>query len=456
MTNLFLTAFVLSLLAMGLRKPFAWVLAYVYVDIVAPQKVSWGFLSQVPVSLILVVFALAAYFYADDKRDSRFTLRQALMVLLLGYAGYTTVMADFPEEAMAKWDWVWKALVFAVFLPLTLRTRLRFEAVALTIVLALAAIVISGGMKTAFGGGGYGHLRLLVDNNSGIYESSIISCAAIAALPLIVWLAKYGTVFPPDWRVRLFALALGFACLLIPVGTEARTGLLCLGVLIALVLRTMKRRVLYGALMAVAGLMAIPFLPASFTERMDTIGNHQADQSASTRIAVWKWTLDYVETKPFGGGFDAYRGNSIRYETKDATKSGSTVSVDTAFVEDAARAYHSSYFEMLGEQGWPGLVLWLWLMVSGVWQMERLHRRWKHRQAEHERWAAPLALALQQAQVVFLVGSVFVGIAYQPFFLMLVALQCGLWSYLWRIEREEAHAARIANRRAGLVVPAAA
>ena len=456
MTNLFLTAFVLSLLAMGLKRPFVWVLAYIYVDILAPQKVSWGFLSQVPVSLILVIFALGAYFYADDKRDSRFTLRQALMVLLLGYAGYTTVMADFPQDALAKWDWVWKALVFAIFLPLTLRTRLRFEAVVLTIVLALSAIVISGGMKTAFGGGGYGHLRLLVDNNTGIYESSIISCAAIAALPLIVWLAKHGTVFPPDWRVRAFALALGFACLLIPVGTEARTGLLCLGVLVMLVLRTMKRRVLYGALMAVAGLMAIPFLPSSFTERMDTIGNHQADQSASTRIAVWKWTLDYVATKPFGGGFDAYRGNSIRYETKDAQKSGSTVSVETSFVEDAGRAYHSSYFEMLGEQGWPGLVLWLWLMVSGVWQMERLHRRWKHRTADHERWAAPLALALQQAQVVFLVGSLFVGIAYQPFFLMLVALQCGLWSYLWRIEREEAHAARLANRRTGLVVPVAA
>lgn len=456
MTNLLLTAFVLSLLAMGLRRPFVWVLAYIYVDILAPQKVSWGFLSQVPISQILVVFALGAYFFVDDKRDSRFTLRQALMVLLLGYAGYTTIMADFPEDALAKWNWVWKALAFAVFLPLTLRTRLRFEAVVLTIVLALSAIVISGGLKTAFGGGGYGHLRLLVDNNTGIYESSIISCAAIASLPLIVWLAKYGTVFPPDWRVRGFALALGFASLLIPVGTEARTGLLCLGALVMLSLRAMKRRVLYGGLMALAGLTAIPFLPATFTERMDTIGNHQADLSASTRIAVWQWTLDYVAIKPFGGGFDAYRGNTLRYETKDMTKSGSTISVEASFVEDEARAYHSSYFEMLGEQGWPGLVLWLWLMVSGVWQMERLHRRWKHRQAAHERWVAPLALALQQAQVVYLVGSLFVGIAYQPFFLILVALQCGLWSYLWRIEREEALAARLANRRTGLEVPVAA
>jgi hypothetical protein len=30
-----------------------------------------------------------------------------------------------------------------------------------------------------------------------------------------------------------------------------------------------------------------------------------------------------------------------------------------------------------------------------------------------------------------------VGIAYQPFILMLVALQCGLWSYLKRVDQPE-------------------
>jgi len=37
-------------------------------------------------------------------------------------------------------------------------------------------------------------------------------------------------------------------------------------------------------------------------------------------------------------------------------------------VTDKARAYHSSYFEMLGEQGWPGLILWISLQLLGVWQ----------------------------------------------------------------------------------------
>ena len=41
MTDLFLAAFLAGLLALGFRRPFLWVLAYLYVDIVAPQKISW-------------------------------------------------------------------------------------------------------------------------------------------------------------------------------------------------------------------------------------------------------------------------------------------------------------------------------------------------------------------------------------------------------------------------------
>jgi O-antigen ligase len=151
------------------------------------------------------------------------------------------------------------------------------------------------------------------------------------------------------------------------------------------------------------------------------------------------WTIDYAKDHPFGGGFDAYRGNKIAYTTVSAQTEGGTTSVGTENVVDEGRAYHSSYFEMLGEQGWPGLALWLWIQAMGLWQMERLRSRWRKRAAEFPedrslQWQAPLANALQQSQLVYLLGSLFVGIAYQSFILMLIALQCGLWSYLRRIE----------------------
>lgn len=454
MLDLSLLGFCAAFLALGLRRPFIWVLAYIYVDMVAPQKISYFLLASIPISLIVFVAAFGGWLVLDDKRDSRFTLRQTLIVILLAYCGYTTMTADFPVEAAEKWAWVWKALVFAVFLPLTLRTRLRIEATALVMVLSMASIVINGGIKTAVGGGGYGTLTFFVDDNVGLYESSIISCAAIAIIPLILWLVKHGTIFRDDWRVKLFAAALIFACLLIPVGTQARTGLICIGVLAVIFLRTAKRRFLYAGLMAVGGVVALPFLPQSFTERMSTIENHESDESASTRIAVWLWTLDYVQDHPFGGGFDAYRGNKIRYETKTTATAGGSTEVESNFVEDESRAYHSSYFEMLGEQGWLGLGLWLWLQISGLWQMERIRRRWKDRTGADEQWQAPLAVALQQALIVYLVGSVFVGIAFQPFVYMLIGLQCGLWSYLKRIETPQ-RPARVKRAMTPLQVPAA-
>jgi O-antigen ligase len=434
MFDLAITGYVLAMLALGFRRPFVWVLAYLYIDILAPQKISWFLLAALPISLIAFVLAFAGWLLLDAKQDSRFTLRQALIALLLLYCGLTTMMADFPEPAAEKWAWVWKALVFALFLPLTLRTRLRIEGAALVMALTAGAIVIAGGIKTIAGGGGYGTLRLFVGENAGLYEGSTLSMVAIAIIPLVWWLARHGTIYPRGKLVTLFALALTFACLLIPIGTQTRTGLLCIGLLAVLSLRHVQRRLLYVGTMGALALIAVPFLPDSYTQRMSTIEGHKSDQSASTRVAVWMWTLDYAKENPLGGGFDAYRGNKIKVETQTVEGAGNNVSVTTEEAFDQGRAYHSSYFEMLGEQGWPGLLLWLWLQAAGLWQMERIRARWKNRSGPDQTWQAPLASALQQAQLVYLTGSLFVGIAYQPFIFMLIGLQCGLWSYCKRID----------------------
>lgn len=435
MLNLALTGFFVALILMGMRRPFIWVLCYLYVDIVAPQLISWGFLTRLPTSLIAFSAAFLGWLLFDDKRDSRFNWRQGLLVILLIYCGITTYTATYPVEALTKWGWVWKALVFAIFLPLTLRTRLRIEAVALAMVLSASALIIDGGIKTAMGGGGYGALRIFVENNTGLYEGSILSCVAIALIPVALWLAKYGTIFPPDWRVWTFTAALIFACSLIPVGTQARTGLVCLGVLCVLYLRTAKHRFLISAGMGLALVIAVPFLPASFLTRMNTIEDHKSDQSASTRIGVWKWTIGYAKSHPFGGGFEVYMSSRVEYDTVSTQTDGGISTITNQHIVEEGRAFHSSYFEMLGEQGYPGLAVWLLLQVSGLIQMELVRRKWKKRTGPEEAWAAPLAVALQLAQVVYLIGSAFVGIAFQPFILMLIGLQCGLTSYLQRIDR---------------------
>jgi len=435
--DLVFIAFLLALFGAGLRRPFLFVLSYVYIDIVSPQRLTYLLLNSIPISLIAVGLAVVSWALVDDKRDTRVAPRQILILLLLLYCYITTRGADFPVEAAEKWDWVWKALAFAAFLPLTLRTRLRIEALLFFMIASAASIIIVGGVKTLFSGGGYGELNLLVSNNSGLYEGSTISTVAVAIIPLILWFARHGTLVKPDWRVKIFCGALIFACMLIPVGTSTRTGLLCIGLVAVLLLRDTKRKVLYLCILGAIGLAAVPLLPSSFTDRMSTIKTYKADESASTRLAVWKWTWEHAKTHPFGGGFEMYRQNQLRYDTEKVEGIEGNVSIDHKLTIDKARAFHSAYFEMLGEQGWPGLILWLTINIIGLVRMEVIRQRYR-KAAEDEAWVAPLAGALQIAHLVYLLGAAFIGIAFQPFVYTLIGAQIGLDTYLARLRREDA------------------
>jgi hypothetical protein len=143
---------------------------------------------------------------------------------------------------------------------------------------------------------------------------------------------------PADKRTRLFGYGLTFSALLIPVGTEARTGLLCAGLLALLMMRTVKYRWCmrwrWGG--GAAG-------EAAAAQQLFGAHGHDREQPgrriASTRIAVWKWTLGYVAEHPFGGGFDSFRGNKLLIKTIDSDNRGSASQTTTNQVVDQGRAF---------------------------------------------------------------------------------------------------------------------
>jgi len=142
-----------------------------------------------------------------------------------------------------------------------------------------------------------------------------------------------------------------------------------------------------------------------------------------------------------GGGFDVYRQNRIRYDIvqKDVPgQQANPYAPEVKEIVDQGRAFHSSYFEMLGEQGFPGLIIWLIIQIGGVWRMEAISRIYRKRNRGDESWVGPLATELQNSQIIYLVGSLFVGIAFQAFFFMLTALQISLDTYLARRRKEAA------------------
>src|SRR3546814_19136951 len=97
--------------------------------------------------MIVAGLAFAGWLIADDKRHFKVTGRQWLMMILLAYAGWTTLRADLYADALFNWDWGWKAMAWAIFLPLTLRTRPRLESYPLFMILSAVGIVLVGGRR---------------------------------------------------------------------------------------------------------------------------------------------------------------------------------------------------------------------------------------------------------------------------------------------------------------------
>lgn len=110
---------------------------------------------------------------------------------------------------------------------------------------------------------------------------------------------------------------------------------------------------------------------------MGMIENYQVDELVLICVVVWKWIWDYVQDYLFGGGFDVYCGNLICYCICVVQIDGNFIEVESFEVVDKVCVYYLSYFEMLGEQGWFGFLLWIWLYLLGIWQMECLCCCWK-------------------------------------------------------------------------------
>ena len=95
MRDLFFVAFLGVFFLMGLKRPFLLVAVYAYIDIVSPQRLSYFLLNSIPISAIAFAAMVGAWLVVDDKKDCRFSARQALLLILLLWCGYTTATADF-------------------------------------------------------------------------------------------------------------------------------------------------------------------------------------------------------------------------------------------------------------------------------------------------------------------------------------------------------------------------
>jgi len=423
----------------GFNIPFVLAMLYVFLDFLPYQHISWWIFPAIPFPKIFAVAFFLSFFLFELRKAVKPGAVQVLLALFLVWITLTCTWAVAPSATVwSKWDWVFKSIFAATFISLVLTSRERAEGLLWVIVFSIGATIMVAGLKGLFGGGGYGSLRRLVPVEVGITESSTLGTVCAAMLPIIAYLVRHNTLLPQHYFVRWGLRGLMMLVPFAVVATYARSGLVALGCWAAIAWLGTRHKLRWLALGTVALLVASPYLSESWLNRMNTISNYEEEGSAAGRVAVWLWTIDFASRNPLGGGFDSYVVNGLAGFKN--LRDGAPVVTDGLA---GGKAYHSIYFELLGEQGYVGLALYL--LVHGLIVTKLLRLFWSTRGVPGMEWMHDLAYAIFVSMLVYHVGGAFVGIAYQAWTYLLISLVLGLD----HIARQQTSGRRLSDRGYG-------
>ncbi len=387
--DLLLTTIIFGSVPAILRNPYWGVLMWNWLAFMSPHRYTWEFAQTMRFSLVVAASTLLSFVIYKGKKAVPWRAPMVLLVLLFLWVCATTVVAMNPTGAQAEWERFTKIIVMVVVASALLHTRDRIEWLIVVIVLSLGFYGFKGGIFTIAHGGQY---RVGGPPGSFIAGNNELAFALIIMLPLARYLQLVVTNPKVRWGITVLMVLCGFSI----VGSYSRGAFLAGGAMaIALWLRS-RRKVALALAMAVAIPLMYSFMPQQWHERMGTIENYQQDASAMGRINAWKMAWNLALDNPvFGAGARAFtKANFWRYAPNPRD------------VHDA----HSIYFEMLAEQGFVGLGLFLLLGIVTLWTCSWLMKAGKLRPELH--WAYDLGAMCQTSLVGYAVGGAFLGLSY--------------------------------------------
>lgn len=249
-----------------------------------------------------------------------------------------------------------------------------------------------------------------------IGDRNHLSTALVLALPVLYYLFLYS-----DRRwVRFSSLGGLVAVAMAVLGSGSRGGFLAISVVAIWLVLTSRRKTLALSLALVGAVAFASFAPERWTERLSTIQEAQDDESFQGRMIAWRVSSAVAISNPvFGGGFHAVQAASVWDQFKASP--GLLGFLDLPVPEFAPKAAHSIYFEVLGDLGFIGLGIFLFIIAHAVWS------RWRivgmigtaHPQLV---WARDMADMMMLSILAYAVGGAAVSLGYFEVIYMIIML----------------------------------
>jgi len=455
MRDLFLLAVLPFLVYAMFKRPFIALGMWPWTALFFPNGWVYGIAGSIRYNLLIAGITIIGYLVMKNKPKVTFGL---LGVLVLAFFFWTTISTMItigrPEVAWVFWNRFSKVITLFVFVVLIVEKKLHLDVLLWGVALSVGFYGTLEALKFVASGGN--HMISGMDGHV-LGDRNELAVAFVMTLPICVYLlGEYGK------RARILQLGLvGVMCMLVfaVVGTQSRGGFIALLTLAGYLFMKSDRKILLSVLTVILVAVLANFVSSDYTSRMDTIETATSDASFMGRVVVWKLSFILAMQNPFfGGGFKAIENFAVASEMAREFFSYSWFYTGDALPVGFARAAHSIYFQVLGDQGFGGLVLYLGCLYFSWSKAGKAART--IRRAGGARWLATVATSIQLSIFAFAVGGAALSFAYFDLIFTLFGLVIVLETRLVPAElkrlatAKSAAAAATATASGGALVPA--
>ncbi len=408
MRDYLLIAMVIMCSLIAIRRPVFGILTFVSLGFLNLNTMTWTIGQTFPFATLTAIGTILGYVFWSERRTFPRQRELFLIVALWCIFGISTFFAIYPINAFEHFIRVSKIFLMVIFVMLIINSEDRLHLLLYVIALSVGFFGLKGGIFAILTGGKY---TVLGPGDSFIGDNNAIGMALSMNVPILFYLLRMETRSWLRWIMR-FVLFFSYPAIVCTYSRGAWVGLAIVTALLAL---KSKFKFLLVPAVIMIGIIALPYLPGVVPERMveryGELRGYQGEASAQSRLWNWEFSRRVAMANPLtGGGFDFYSEETYaKYYPEFLRKWPGKV-----------WSSHSIWFAILGEHGFPGIILWI-ILIGSCFVSLRQIRSYGKAHPENP-WVTYYSDMVQASLVAYTIVGTFYDAAYFDMFYYLITV----------------------------------
>ncbi len=372
----------------------------------------YGFAASITYSKFFALVTIISIFINSKSVGRfRFDIISVLVFFLFVIATLSNINPiGNVDLANLRWVFYFKIVLLYFITVLVLEKKSHFYFFCWILLLSIGIMASMEGIKFIFSAGSHRFAQL--DGISG--DNNFFGVMIVTLLPLVYYLY----LETRDKKLKL--ILLGFIPLLILglISTYSRGAFIGLCTLMFFSWKGSNRKIIWLLAGLTLGIIFTALTPEVWLSRMNTIESANEDGSFMGRVVAWKMAVLIAQDYFLGGGFHAIEHLEVWFKYSDMLDRLDFIETPPPDPE-FYHSFHSVYFQILGNHGFPGLTLFLGIIIIAYLKLAKIIKFTTNK--EDYEWMLNLAKMLKYSLVAYSVTGAAVNVAYFDFFYAIIA-----------------------------------